>query len=242
MSNAVDREFAVRQTERGAESCTVCLIERNRLAAEYLADILRHDRHIEVCFFDHFVSSGARVSPLIFCLDQAEAVLPLRASLKLLRLTYPESKCFLLDTENRDDHLSLLLDSRIHGFLRHSNVQEWFLEAVQSVARGLLWVHPEFVSKVSVPSKFVEGIQAESLTRRENEILHLVTNHFSNKEISMLLEIEESTVKFHLSNILAKRNVSRREDLATSRISGGWRTLLIAGTGTANLMLRSLLK
>jgi DNA-binding NarL/FixJ family response regulator len=242
MSNAVDREFVVKQADHGAGSCTVCLIERNRLAAEYLADILRRDPHIEVHFFDHFVSSGARVSPLIFCLDQAEASLPLRASLKLLRLTYPDSKCLLLDTENHDDHLSLLLDSHIHGFLRHGNVKEWFLEAVQSVARGLLWMHPEFVNKVSAKGQFVEGIHAESLTRRENEILHLVTNHFSNKEISMLLEIEESTVKFHLSNILAKRNVSRREDLATSRISGGWRTLLIAGTGTTNPVLRSLLK
>jgi DNA-binding NarL/FixJ family response regulator len=224
-------------------SCTACLIESNRLAAEYLAGILRQDPHMEVRFFDQFVSSGATVSPLVFCLDQADAILPLRASLNLLKCSYPDSKCILLDTENSSDHMSLLLDSAIHGFLRHGNVKEWLLEAVRSVSRGLLWVHPEFSQNIVSHSQHVtEGIRSESLTRRESEILDLVTNHFSNKEISMLLEIEESTVKFHLSNILAKRNVSRREDLANSRISRGWRTLLLAGTGSINPVLRSLLK
>jgi DNA-binding NarL/FixJ family response regulator len=243
MSHVVGTEIAVGQFERNvAGSCTACIIESNRLAAEYLSSILRQDPRIDVCFFDQFVHSGARVSPLIFCLDQADAVLPLRASLNLLRLSYPESRCILLDTENRNDHLSLLLDFRIHGFLKHGNVREQFLEAVQSVSRGLMWMHPEFTTTIPAQDESAaERPRLESLTRRENEILHLVTNHFSNKEISMLLQIEESTVKFHLSNILAKCNVSRREDLSSSKISRGWRTLL-AETGTTNPVLRSMLR
>jgi DNA-binding NarL/FixJ family response regulator len=243
MSNAMEREVPARQADHDATgSCTACIIESNRLA-EYLSSLLRQDSHIDVCLFDQFVNSGARVSPLIFCLDQADAVLPLRASLKLLKLSYPHARCVVLDTENRNEYLSLLLGSEIHGVLTHGNVKEWLLEAVQSVARGLLWVHPEFAHAVSAQNPCVaEGIRAESLTRRESEISHLVTNHFSNKEISTLLEIEESTVKFHLSNILAKRNVSRREDLAASKISKGWRTLLLAGTGATNQVLRSLLR
>jgi len=244
MSNVFEREVPARQADREATgSCTACIIESNRLAAEYLSSLLRQDSHIDVCLFDQFVNSGARVSPLIFCLDQADAALPLRASLKLLKLSYSHARCVVLDTENRNEYLSLLLDSEIHGVLTHANVKDRLLEAVRSVARGLLWVHPEFAHSISSQSSAVsEGIRSESLTRRESEISHLVTNHFSNKEISTLLEIEESTVKFHLSNILAKRNVSRREDLAASKISEGWRTLLLAGTGATNQVLRSLLR
>ena len=236
--------ISAKQTAQpSTNTCTACLIESNHLAAEYLAGILKEDPHIDVRFFDEFVNSGSREAPLVFCLDQDDAILPLRASLNLLRLSYPDSKCLLLDAESSSDHMSLLLDSAIHGFLKHRNVKEWLVEAVLSVSRGLLWVHPEFTQNGAPHGSHVsDGIRSESLTRRECEILHLVTNHFSNKEISMLLEIEESTVKFHLSNILAKRNVSRREDLANSRISGGWRTLLLAGTGSANPVLRSLLK
>jgi DNA-binding NarL/FixJ family response regulator len=245
MSHVVGTEIAVGQFERNlAGSCTACIIEGNRLAAEYLSSILRQDARIDVCFFDQFVNSAAAgVSPLIFCLDQADAVLPLRASLNLLRLSYPESRCILLDTENRNVHLSLLLDFRIHGFLKHANVKEQFLEAVQSVSRGLMWMHPEFTVSIAAQNESTpDRPRPESLTRRENEILHLVTNHFSNKEISMLLEIEESTVKFHLSNILSKCNVSRREDLSSSKISHGWKTLLLAGMGTTNPVLRSMLR
>jgi DNA-binding NarL/FixJ family response regulator len=226
-----------------AGTCTACVIESNRLAAEYLADILRQDPEIDVCFFDQFVDSGAQGAPLVFCLDHADAVLPLRASLKLLKSSYPDSRCLLLDREGGSDHLGLLLDSGIHGFLEYGNVKEWLLEAVRSISRGLLWIHPEFVHNFG-PNHHCnsETALSESLTKRECEVLNLVTHHCSNKEISMLLEIGESTVKFHLSNILAKRNVSRREDLVTSRISGGWKTLLHTRTETTDPMLRSLLK
>ncbi len=209
-----------------------------------MAGILAQDSSIDVRFFDEFVNSGSQRSPLIFCLDQSDIVLPLRECLKLLKLSYPNARCILLDTEMGSDHLSLLLTSGINGVVKPGNVKEWLLEAIRAVSKGLLWVHPEYVHNVSPPSRCVsEFVRSESLTKRECEILHLVRNHFSNKEISILLEIEESTVKFHLSNILAKRNVSRRDDLAAKlRIAGGWKTLLLAGTGTTNPILRSLLK
>jgi len=226
-----------------AAACTACVIESNRLAAEYLAGILRQYPQIDVRFFDQFVESGAQAAPLVFCLDHADAVLPLRAALKLLKLSYPDSRCLLLDRESSSDHFGLLLNSGIHGFLEHGNVKQWLLEAVRSISRGLLWIDPECVHNSGPNHRSnLEVVRSESLTKREREVLSLVTHHCSNKEISMLLEIEECTVKFHLSNILAKRSVSRREDLVTSGISGGWKTLLQTSTGTTDPMLRSLLK
>jgi DNA-binding NarL/FixJ family response regulator len=227
-----------------ANACTVCIIESNPLAAEYLAGILEQDAVIDVRLFDQFVSSGSQTSPLIFCLDQTDVVLPLRECLKLLKLSYPYARYILLDTEMESGHLSILLNLGIQGILKYENVKECLLEAVRAVSKGLLWVHPEFVHNVSPPSRFIsEFVRSEPLTEREGEILHLVQNHFSNKEISMLLGIEESTVKFHLSNIFAKRHVSRREDLGTKwRIASGWKTLLLAEIGTTNPVLRSLLK
>lgn len=232
-----------------ANVCTVCIIESNPLAAEYLAGILGQDSGIDARLFDQFVSSGSQTSPLIFCLDQTDVVLPLRECLKLLKLSYPYARYILLDTEMESGRLRALLGLGIQGILKYENVKECLLEAVRAVSKGLLWVHPEFVHNGSPPSvsplsrSVSEFVRFEPLTEREGEILHLVQNHFSNKEISMLLGIEESTVKFHLSNILAKRHVSRREDLGTKwRIASGWKTLLLAETGTTNPVLRSLLK
>ena len=227
----------------GAVACTVCVIEKHPLAAEYLASILRQDSSIVVQFFDQFVNCLTHSSLLLFCLDQAEMVLPLHDSLKLLKSFYPEARYILLDSELGSDHLRLLVNSEIHGILRHGNVKECLLEAVRAVSHGVPWIHPEFIHTISPRQECLpELARSEALTRRECEILHLVRNHFSNKEISILLEIEESTVKFHLSNILAKRNVSRREDLAAWRIDGGWKTLLLARTGRTSPALRSILR
>jgi len=226
-----------------AGACTVCVIEKHPLAAEYLASILTQDSSIEVQFFDQFVNCGAHSSSLVFCLDQAEMVLPLQDSLKILKSFYPEARYILLDSELGGDHLQLLVNSEIHGVLRHDNIKEYLLEAVRAVSHGVPWAHPEFIHNiVPRPECLSEFARSEALTKRECEILHLVRNHFSNKEISILLEIEESTVKFHLSNILAKRNVSRREDLAAWRIDGGWKTLLLARTGRSSPALRSMLR
>jgi DNA-binding NarL/FixJ family response regulator len=226
----------------GAAACTVCVIEKHPFAAEYLASILRQDPSIVVQFFDQFVNHGAHSSSLVFCLDQAEIVLPLEDSLKLLKSFYPGAKYILLQSELGGDHLRLLVNSEIHGVLRHGNVKECLLEAVRAVSRGIPWIYSDFINSISPPECFSESSSLEALTKREREILHLVKNHFSNKEISILLEIEESTVKFHLSNILAKRNVSRREDLAAWKIDGGWKTLLLARTGRTSPALRSILR
>jgi DNA-binding CsgD family transcriptional regulator len=55
--------------------------------------------------------------------------------------------------------------------------------------------------------------QLESMTARETQTLELVKRRFSNKEIADILHVQESTVKFHLSNIYSKLQVSGRRDL-----------------------------
>jgi DNA-binding NarL/FixJ family response regulator len=53
----------------------------------------------------------------------------------------------------------------------------------------------------------------DGLTAREEEILHFTQQRLSNKEIASLLNIEVSTVKFHLSNIFSKLQIASRSDL-----------------------------
>ncbi len=52
-----------------------------------------------------------------------------------------------------------------------------------------------------------------AVTHREKEVLKLVKDGKSNKEIANLLHIEERTVKFHVANLLKKFNASRRHQL-----------------------------
>jgi DNA-binding CsgD family transcriptional regulator len=56
--------------------------------------------------------------------------------------------------------------------------------------------------------------QPEELTRREREILELVADGLSNKEIARHLRIELPTVKTHVHHVLAKLRVTRRSEIA----------------------------
>jgi DNA-binding NarL/FixJ family response regulator len=62
------------------------------------------------------------------------------------------------------------------------------------------------------PSRVGEPRRA-LLSRRETEVLEALLDNLSNKEIAQRLHISERTVKFHVSNLLAKYGVTRRSDL-----------------------------
>jgi DNA-binding NarL/FixJ family response regulator len=67
----------------------------------------------------------------------------------------------------------------------------------------------------------------QAITQRESQILELVKRRLSNKEIGAVLNIQESTVKFHLSNVFSKLQVTRRSELqAKDELSDIWKQLL----------------
>ena len=63
------------------------------------------------------------------------------------------------------------------------------------------------VSPVDVPSRVADN---ETLTKRENEVLVLLADGLSNKEIAVKLSISEHTAKFHVNSILQKMNAQKR--------------------------------
>jgi DNA-binding NarL/FixJ family response regulator len=68
---------------------------------------------------------------------------------------------------------------------------------------------------------------AQEISQRESQVIDLVKRRLSNKEIGEVLNIRESTVKFHLSNIFSKLQVKNRSDLhGKAQLSEVWRKLI----------------
>ena len=104
------------------------------------------------------------------------------------------------------------------GLLRYSEVESQLARALRVVADAGFWV-PR-----SLLSRFVETTLSSSrlpvsmpttrrLSKREQEVLGLLLQNLSNKEIASQLHISSRTAKFHVSNLLAKHGVRRRADL-----------------------------
>jgi DNA-binding NarL/FixJ family response regulator len=62
---------------------------------------------------------------------------------------------------------------------------------------------------------------AEPLTARESQVLELLAEGKSNKEIASALEVSEHTVKFHVSSIIAKLGVAGRTEAVTRGLRDG---------------------
>jgi DNA-binding NarL/FixJ family response regulator len=112
-----------------------------------------------------------------------------------------------------------LLRQGVKGILNYAEAREQLPRALPLVAAGGFWV-PR-----TVLSRFVDSILTATqgrrlrtdspteLSRREQEVLSGLLENLANKEVADRLHISERTVKFHVSNLLAKFGVRRRADL-----------------------------
>jgi DNA-binding NarL/FixJ family response regulator len=122
------------------------------------------------------------------------------------------------DNLSEADSYSLLRQG-VKGILNYSEAREQLPRALPLVAEGGFWV-PR-----TVLSRFVDSILTGAqgrrlrhdaptdLSRREQEVLSGLLENLANKEVADRLHISERTVKFHVSNLLAKFGVRRRADL-----------------------------
>jgi DNA-binding NarL/FixJ family response regulator len=96
--------------------------------------------------------------------------------------------------------------------------------ALEAVANGLLVLHPSHANETlpagSAPSRALDEL-AESLTRRELEVLQMLAAGLSNKEIAARLNISEHTVKFHVASILGKLGAASRTEAVSLGIRRG---------------------
>ena len=157
----------------------------------------------------------------IYVIDAHGADWATEALIAAVRLNDPEARIVVVGPQFNEVNSFPLIYLRVKGLLRYSEVRNQLLRAVQVVAGGGLCVPRTLMRKFleSLLESSHSSIQApfsHALSRREKEILDCLLKNKSNKEIGNELHISESTVKFHVSNILTKFGVQRRTDLILS--------------------------
>jgi DNA-binding NarL/FixJ family response regulator len=105
-----------------------------------------------------------------------------------------------------------LLGAGASGALRRETSPERLAAALAAVARGLVVLDADAASELSPAAGAGGAPPAESLTRREQEVLQLLSRGHTNKEIARLLGISDNTAKFHVNAILAKLGAESRTE------------------------------
>jgi two-component system, NarL family, response regulator DegU len=148
---------------------------------------------------------------------------------------YPESKVIILSIHDDENYVTHALQTGASGYLLKEMDADALVEAVKVVADGGSYLHPKVTHNLVREYRRLAGEGGGGyvttteirrplhlLTRRECEVLQLLTDGKSNRGIGEALFISEKTVKNHVSNILQKMNVNDRTQAVVEAIKKGW--------------------
>ena len=125
-------------------------------------------------------------------------------------------RVLVLTTFDLDEYAVGALRAGAHGFLLKDSPPAELVTAVEAVASGGAVVSPQVLNRLLVrfapllPVPEAEAEAPDPLTGREREVLRLVARGWSNAEVAAHLVVGETTVKSHLSRILAKLGLRDR--------------------------------
>jgi DNA-binding NarL/FixJ family response regulator len=123
----------------------------------------------------------------------------------------------VLCSEPDPEIFNRILRCRAGGMILQTDISsEPIVQAIHSVAAGLL-----VFDSALMPQRSGDDPLAEALTPREGEVLRLLAEGSSNKEIAARLNISEHTIKVHIRSILGKLGAASRTEAVTRGLRSG---------------------
>lgn len=129
-------------------------------------------------------------------------------------------KVLILTVHNEVEYLLKAVDIGIDGYLLKDSSYDELKEAIDVVISGNTYIQPSLlpVLNESMEDYALDKEKIECLTKRELDVLRLISEGCSNKKISDELTISERTVKNHISHIFRKIDVEDRTQAAVFAI------------------------
>jgi len=168
------------------------------------------------------------LQPSVVLMDLQMPVLDGVAATRRLRAEQPVCRVIVLTTFDDDEMVFDGLRAGAVGYLLKDAPSEKLAEAIRVAARGETFLQPSVAAKVvaefarlSRKTAVIQDPLIESLSDRELEILRLIAQGASNREIAGALFLAEGTIKNHVTNILGKLEVRDRTQAALKAKDNG---------------------
>jgi len=204
----------------------ILLIEDNRLLREGLTAMLKKQEDMSVVETvgngENIVVIMEKFKPDVLLLDLG---LRNRSSLNLVKLVkkdFSASKIIVMDLIPLQTDVLEFVQAGVSGFILKDATVNDFLKTIRSVVKGLQVLPPNLTGSLfsqivehavsgSNPSALIESVR---MTKREKQVIELISEGHSNKEIAQELHLSTYTVKSHVHNILEKLALSTRVQIA----------------------------
>jgi len=138
--------------------------------------------------------------------------------LKQIKLQFPDIKVIMLTIHEDAEYLIETINIGAEGYVLKDADVSSLIKAIQKVVQGEVYIHPTLsgilVREYKRKDRNMADAIENNLTKREYEVIRLISKGFNNKEIAIELFISEKTVKNHVSNIFKKIKVTDRTQAA----------------------------
>ena len=212
----------------------VLIVDDQEIVCEGLHVVLSANPNIEVVGMAH---DGAKAVELVESLRPDLVLMDLKMPLMngvqathAIKTQYPETAVLILTTYDEDEWVVDAIRAGANGYLLKDTGREEVVAAIEGVIAGKNPVDPGVAEKLfkyvryGVPS---QSNLADLLSERELGVLRLLATGLTNAAIADRLHLSEGTVRNHVTNILAKLNVTDRAQ-ATAL---AWRYGLVQADG-----------
>lgn len=148
---------------------------------------------------------------------------------------YPDAKVIILSIHDDGSYVTHALKTGALGYMLKEMDADEIVEAIKVVSVGGSYLHPKVTHNLVEEFKRLSEREHKGafqqndirrpyhlLTKRESEVLQLLTDGQSNRTIGETLFISEKTVKNHVSSILQKMGVNDRTQAVVTAIKNGW--------------------
>ena len=169
------------------------------------------------------VNKAKELSPDVVLMDLRMPEMDGVEAMRQIKSEMPDVKFIILTTYSDDEYIFSGIEAGARAYLLKDAPREDLFKAIRAVHRGESLIQPVVASKLL--DRFSELSRrtpsGDELSSRELEILCLMAKGAANKEISAQLNIAQSTVKTHISNIFQKLGVNDRTEAVTQALKKG---------------------
>ena len=205
-------------------SINILLADDHRMVREGLIQLLDLEKELKVIgeAGDGYecLNLTNKLKPDIVLLDLNMPNLDGLQVLEIMKQQKMDCKIIILTIHKEIDYLVKALDVGCEGYVLKDSDFDTLKNAIISVYNGDTYIEPTLTPMLnaSLAERDVLRDKLNELTKREIEVLKMITGGALNKEIASTLNISERTVKNHVSNIFKKINVSDRTQAAVFAI------------------------
>ena len=208
-----------------AQTTPILLIEDNPLLRDGIASVLRRQPDLAIVAMAEGVEEALHrareTRPRVILTDATLGDADCRALVSDLRQEVPESRVIVMDLLAVDDDIVAYVRAGAAGFVTKDATPDELVNAIRTVAGGSHVLPPTMTATLFsqittdvISRNRPDAIVSQRLTQREREVIGLIGEGLSNKEIAVRLHIATHTVKSHVHNVLEKLALHSRLQVA----------------------------